>query len=68
MNAPYHKSNQCKKYFGEKEKSLFLCVFVLQTLEHCIGDFLDKCDGNGDHKITLEVSHQLLDLIATFQV
>lgn len=33
---------------------LFPVRAPLQTLEHCIGDFLDKCDGNGDHKITLE--------------
>jgi len=33
---------------------LFPVRAPLQALEHCIGDFLDKCDRDSDHKITLE--------------
>jgi len=33
---------------------LFPVKAPLQALEHCIGDFLDKCDEDSDLKITLE--------------
>ena len=35
---------------------LFPVRAPLATLEHCIGDFLDQCDQNDDHGISLEVS------------
>lgn len=33
---------------------LFPVKAPLQSLEHCIGDFLEGCDVDGDHKITLK--------------
>jgi len=33
---------------------LFPLIAPLKPLEHCIGDFLDKCDGNGNGEITLQ--------------
>ena len=35
---------------------LFPVRAPLTTLEHCIGDFLDKCDQNHDHGISQKVS------------
>ena len=35
---------------------LFPVRAPLVTLEHCIGDFLDKCDSNDDHDISFNVS------------
>ena len=35
---------------------LFPVRAPLVTLEHCIGDFLDKCDSNVDHEISFNVS------------
>ena len=32
---------------------LFPVRAPLKTLEHCIGDFLDGCDANADHQISL---------------
>ena len=34
---------------------LFPVKAPLQVMEHCIGDFLDQCDSDGDHAIDLEV-------------
>jgi hypothetical protein len=38
---------------------LFPVRAPLVTLEHCIGDFLDKCDSNDDHDISFNVSYLL---------
>ena len=35
------------------------CLVCFQALEHCISDFLDKCDIDDNHDITLKVSNIL---------
>ena len=42
---------------------LFPVRAPLVTLEHCIGDFLDKCDSNADHDISFNVSFKRCYLI-----
>jgi hypothetical protein len=37
--------------------SLSLISLSFQTLEHCIATFLDGCDVNDDHQITLKVRY-----------
>ncbi|KAK3863833.1 hypothetical protein Pcinc_030436 [Petrolisthes cinctipes] len=49
----------CELDSHPKDKSvsrheLFPMRAPLFTLEHCIGSFLDSCDGNNDHNITLQ--------------
>lgn len=41
---------------------LFPLIAPLKPLEHCIGDFLDKCDGNSNGEITLQEWGHCLDL------
>eukprot|EP00095_Tigriopus_kingsejongensis_P003772 maker-scaffold1165_size57908-snap-gene-0.11 protein:Tk03772 transcript:maker-scaffold1165_size57908-snap-gene-0.11-mRNA-1 annotation:"Sparc" len=41
---------------------LFPVKAPLQSLEHCIGDFLDNCDSDGDHKISLKEWAKCLEL------
>lgn len=41
---------------------LFPVKAPLQTLEHCIGDFLDICDADQDHGITLQEWGKCLEL------
>ena len=41
---------------------LFPVRAPLVTLEHCIGDFLDKCDSNDDHDISFNVSREVIKL------
>ena len=41
---------------------LFPVKAPLHTLEHCIGDFLDNCDENDDHAISLNEWTKCLEL------
>eukprot|EP00094_Tigriopus_californicus_P004981 TCALIF_04797-PA protein Name:"Similar to ost-1 SPARC (Caenorhabditis elegans)" AED:0.18 eAED:0.18 QI:0/0.71/0.75/0.87/0.85/1/8/109/286 len=44
---------------------LFPVKAPLQSLEHCIGDFLEGCDVDGDHQITLKEWGACLNLEAS---
>lgn len=48
---------------------LFPIRAPLMSLEHCIAPFLDKCDADGNHKITLQEWATCLELeqVMTFQ-
>lgn len=41
---------------------LFPLIAPLKPLEHCIGDFLDKCDANSNGEITLQEWGHCLDI------
>ena len=36
-----------------------------QSLEHCIGDFLDNCDENDDHDISFQGTNLLRGIVNT---